>query len=201
MKPIDYRNATFRDIQARLDKNRQEVWLALLKHGPCTTRELAGHLRWDILNVRPRVTELVQLCFAQLEVINGNATRKEGEGVYQGLSEAQAMALYSERVREARREIQPDLFKRAKGPKVSRQTPRVVYRKLGRHRVWGFYCQSANLIELDDSLRHLPYKELETLIHEGLHHVFPAMSEEEVERACDELGVILWNQNYRRVSQ
>jgi predicted transcriptional regulator len=201
MKPIDYRNATWQDIRDRLDKNRREVWRALHARGPSTTRELASHMAWDILNVRPRVTELVQLGFAKLEMDNGRAVRRDHEGVYSALNDFQALALYRERVRLANKETQGDLFARAKQKPATRKSPRVIYRRLGRHRVWGFYTRSACLIELDEALKSMPGMELETLLHEGLHHVFPEMSEEEVERAGNELAVILWNHNYRRVSQ
>ena len=110
MKPVDYRNATWKDIQDRLDRNRREVWQSLLSHGPATTRELARHMRWDILAVRPRVTELVQLGLARLQVIGGVTMRRAHEGVYEALTEAEAMALHAARVREARREVQPALL-------------------------------------------------------------------------------------------
>lgn len=200
MKPIDYRNATWQDIRDRVDKNRREVWQSLLSRGPSTTRELAGHMRWDILNVRPRITELHQLGFVVLQEIDGKVQRREHEGVYVALNEAQAMSLYKSRVQQANKETQGDLFARAK-KQTTRKSPRVIYSKLGRHRVWGFYLPKARLILLDEALKSMPGMELDTLLHEGLHHVFPDLSEEEVERAGGELSVILWNHNYRRVSQ
>lgn len=200
MKPIDYRNATWQDIRDRVDKNRREVWQSLLSRGPSTTRELASHMRWDVLNVRPRITELHQLGFVVLQEIDGKVQRREHEGVYAALNESQAMSLYRSRVQQATNETQGDLFARGKKP-AGKRSPRVVYRRLGRHRVWGFYTRSACLIELDEALKGMPPMELETLLHEGLHHAFPEMNEEEVERAGNELSVILWNHNYRRVSQ
>lgn len=76
MKPVDYRNETWRDIEARVTGLRREVYEALRVHGPCTTRDLALRCRIDLLTVRPRVTELCELDLA--EVVDG----KGGEGVY-----------------------------------------------------------------------------------------------------------------------
>jgi hypothetical protein len=51
-------------IRPKLTGHREKVWHALAQFGPCTTRHLAASMGWDILTVRPRVTELVQLGFA-----------------------------------------------------------------------------------------------------------------------------------------
>jgi predicted transcriptional regulator len=80
MTPIDYRNAQWEEIAARLDKNRSAVYHALQIHGPATTRELAAAMSWDVLNVRPRVTELFQLGF--VEVVE---TEIKNEGTYRAL--------------------------------------------------------------------------------------------------------------------
>lgn len=76
MKPIDYRNATFADIQDRISKVRGEVYHALQIHGPCTTRQLAIRCGIDILTVRPRITELLSIDAA---VLVGS---ENTEGVY-----------------------------------------------------------------------------------------------------------------------
>lgn len=106
MKPIDYRNETFERLQERMNRNRRLVLDALRIHGPCTTRELAARMGWDILNVRPRVTELCQLGFA---VIDEDAPGRKSEGTYRALSDAEALALFSERARAARSESQTQL--------------------------------------------------------------------------------------------
>lgn len=81
MKAIDFRNATFESIRKDLEGLRLQVYEAWMKHGPCTTRQLAQHCGIDLLTVRPRTTELVQLgllepCEARPENIDPH------EGVY-----------------------------------------------------------------------------------------------------------------------
>lgn len=63
----------------------QHLSLTKLNRRPVTTRELAHLMQLDVLMVRPRVTELVQLGFAR-------CVGKEGhEGLYEsiGIKEAQ----------------------------------------------------------------------------------------------------------------
>jgi predicted transcriptional regulator len=84
MSPIDYRTATWADIRGRLVNLRASVYDALLDHGPCTTRELATACGIDLLTVRPRVTELVQL--GLVRCIGGAGHH----GIYQALTLAQA---------------------------------------------------------------------------------------------------------------
>ena len=97
MKPTDYRNATFQDIQRQLVHLRLSVWDALAQHGPCTTRELALACGMDLLTVRPRVTELVQLGFA--ECVNDDQAGHEG--LYRALTTAEAEGLFNQRKRDA----------------------------------------------------------------------------------------------------
>lgn len=61
MKPIDYRDAQWNDLQSRLSGLRGRIYQAWLVHGPCTTEELANRTGISILSVRPRTTELYQL--------------------------------------------------------------------------------------------------------------------------------------------
>jgi hypothetical protein len=61
MDPIDFRDAQFADLQALLQGKRQAVLEAYRVHGPCTTRELSERSGLDLLLVRPRTTELLQL--------------------------------------------------------------------------------------------------------------------------------------------
>ena len=51
-------------------------------HGPCTTRQLAEKSAIDILNVRPRTTDLVQI--GLVEMIGGGQ-----EGIYRARSQAE----------------------------------------------------------------------------------------------------------------
>ncbi len=66
MKPIDFRNATWQEIQGKLSGQRRLIYEAWLLHGPCTTRELAHKSGLSILTVRPRTTELFQLMLLDL---------------------------------------------------------------------------------------------------------------------------------------
>lgn len=91
MTPIDYRNITWDGIQNKIAGNRLAVLDALREHGPCTTRDLAAAMEWDILNVRPRVTELVQIGFAECLDIAGH------EGTYRAFSDYDAMQLFRAR--------------------------------------------------------------------------------------------------------
>lgn len=100
MKPIDYRNTTWDEIQGRLVGERQAIYDGLKQHGPCTTRQLAASLGRDILTVRPRVTELVQLGFAACGDEPGH------EGIYRAFPVWHAMRAFQERVR---RETAPQL--------------------------------------------------------------------------------------------
>lgn len=79
MQTIDFRNETFADLQGRLVDDRLTVLEALQRFGPLTTRQLAMAMEWDILNVRPRITELSQLGTVALCGADGR------EGVYRAL--------------------------------------------------------------------------------------------------------------------
>jgi len=91
MSPINYRDATWRDIQGRLCSLRASVYEALLEFGPCTTRELTRYCDIDLLSIRPRMTELVQLGFA--ECLDNRGT----EGTYRALTATEAEAVFAAR--------------------------------------------------------------------------------------------------------
>ena len=97
MQPIDYRNATWADVRGRVTRLRQAVYEALLAHGPCTTRELAHAAGLDLLTVRPRVTELIDLGWAEL----ADEDAPGHEGIYRALSESDARQLFACRRAEA----------------------------------------------------------------------------------------------------
>lgn len=104
MNPIDLRNATWEDLQDRVTGLRRMVLDAYRVLGATTTRRLATLAAMDILTVRPRTTELVQLGLLRLKSQSGL------EGVYEALSDAEAKALFAERQAQARRgECQPEL--------------------------------------------------------------------------------------------
>ena len=91
MNPVDFRNANWEEIQASLNGRRQRVYEALLTYGPGATRELAIHMREDILAVRPRVTELHQLGLAKC--IDDQPTR---EGHYLAIPIQKAKAEFEQ---------------------------------------------------------------------------------------------------------
>ena len=76
MKTTDIRDENFTHLCATLDDRRATVLRYLAVYGPCTTRHLAQLSTLDILSVRPRVTELVQMGLVELR------ERVRGEGVY-----------------------------------------------------------------------------------------------------------------------
>jgi predicted transcriptional regulator len=88
MKAIDFRNATFADLQDRLHGLRLTVLTNLRAQGPATTRQLAERSGIDILSVRPRITELMTLGFVCLE----DGSEHAREGVYRALTDAEAEA-------------------------------------------------------------------------------------------------------------
>lgn len=79
MKAEDIRDMGWSARRQRLCGDRARVYVGLLRYGPLTTRELAGWLKMDVLNVRPRVTELCYLGLARL------VGRQGLEGVYGGI--------------------------------------------------------------------------------------------------------------------
>lgn len=96
MKPIDYRNANWQDIQDRLTGLREQVFEAWQLHGPCTTEELAERSGISILTLRPRTTELYQLGFIRL------ADQAAGHsGIYRAATTGETMEDFRRRSREA----------------------------------------------------------------------------------------------------
>lgn len=76
MKPTDCRDKTFHTIQGDLSGRLAQVYQAWLDAGPATTRELSNRSGIDILNVRPRTTDLVNM---GLVIFSSTVA---GEGVY-----------------------------------------------------------------------------------------------------------------------
>lgn len=87
---------------------------------------------------------------------------------------------------------------------------KVRYRKLGRHaskdesRIYGLswgYVQngkwtSNGLIEIDP--RQSERKEMDTVAHELLHHEYPDLSEEAVERGAATITAVFWKLGFRK---
>lgn len=92
------RDQNFEQLRERLAGLRGVVYSALRQHGPCTTRQLAARSGLDILTVRPRVTELLSLDFAEC------VDRADNEGVYRALSHDEARVRIAEREAIARGE-------------------------------------------------------------------------------------------------
>jgi len=65
ISPASIRDANWQEIRDRLDGQRMTIYNELSRVGRATTREIADSLQLDVLTVRPRVTELVQLGFAR----------------------------------------------------------------------------------------------------------------------------------------
>lgn len=99
MKPIDFRNETWADVQKRVQGQRLFVYQALLAHGPATTRALARAMQTDILTVRPRITELYQIGLCRLAAV---PTANGGEGIYEAIPMAEVEARFAEVAKLAR---------------------------------------------------------------------------------------------------
>ena len=95
MKPVDYRNATFAEVQSRIEGDRARVLEAWRLHGPCTTEDLAQRSGIDLLTLRPRNTELVQL---GLVILAGGRARS---GVYRAATAEEAAEHFRDKQAEA----------------------------------------------------------------------------------------------------
>ena len=91
MKPIDFRIATFADLQERLQGQRAVVLAAWVTHGPGTTAEVCARAGISILSFRPRTTELFQLGFIRL----AEQQPVKGEGVYVAREYAEHVAWFT----------------------------------------------------------------------------------------------------------
>lgn len=100
MDPIDYRNATWEDLQDRVSALRLAALVAWRTHGPGTTRQVAARSGMDLLTFRPRTTELYQLGYVML--LDQPGTVAKGEGIYAALTDAEAREVFEARCRQAR---------------------------------------------------------------------------------------------------
>lgn len=91
MKAIDARTATWDEIRSTLTGRRLAAYEAFQLCGPGTTREVAERSGHDILSLRPRATELLQLGFLVCEEVI------DGQGIYRALTEAAALKAYEDR--------------------------------------------------------------------------------------------------------
>ncbi|HMO03914.1 MAG TPA: hypothetical protein PKC67_02495 [Kiritimatiellia bacterium] len=67
MKPTDFRDMTFEDLQQSLSGMRRSVYEAWLLHGPGTTAEVALRAQISLLTFRPRTTDLYQAGLVELQ--------------------------------------------------------------------------------------------------------------------------------------
>ncbi len=93
MKPIDFRNVTFAELQARLAGGRAAVLAAWNRYGPGTTAVVAARAQISILTFRPRTTELLQLGFLGL----AEQQRTHGEGTYRSRTDAEVATWLAEK--------------------------------------------------------------------------------------------------------
>lgn len=95
MKAIDFRNATFEELRAQLCAKREHVWMDWQHYemakemsgqsvvSGATTREVCEHRKRDILQFRPRCTELYQMGALMLcEVRSEKGEGRSSEGRY-----------------------------------------------------------------------------------------------------------------------
>ena len=74
---------------------------------------------------------------------------------------------------------------------------RVIREKLGRLKAWGIVHSDENFIRID--CRAKGKKEMEVIIHESLHVLFPDLEEDGIEKKAIILTNTLWYEHYRRV--
>jgi len=72
----------------------------------------------------------------------------------------------------------------------------IIERKLGREKAMGQAYKDDGLIEIDPRQSAQDY--LETVVHEVMHVVFPAMSEDDVTNSSKIIGQALWEVGYRK---
>lgn len=87
---IDFRTAQWADIRRQVHRLRETALQHWRTHGPGTTREVANRSGMDLLTLRPRTTELLQLGFLVCTNEHGK------EGIYQALSDEEAEQAFSE---------------------------------------------------------------------------------------------------------
>ena len=89
MKPSDFRDAKWEELQPRLGRMRRVVYAHWLLWGPTTTRNLAEKSGINLLVVRPRTTELFQIGLLRLTKDQPGGT----EGVYEHVTKDEWEAL------------------------------------------------------------------------------------------------------------
>lgn len=103
MKPIDFRDATFASLQTQLPGQLNAVYRAWVALGPGTTRQVALRSEIDILTLRPRTTDLIDIGLVEL------CGSEKNEGVYRARSQAE-WETWSNEQRAGRDETQTQLI-------------------------------------------------------------------------------------------
>lgn len=83
-------------------------------------------------------------------------------------------------------------------PKKPEKRVRVIRRKLGRERADGI-CFFDGRVHVDERLKGI--RLLWTLIHELLHHEFPQISEEAVDKAAKSMATTMYDDKWRRIEE
>lgn len=92
LTPEQIRDANWAELKDYVAGDRERCWTSLmLAARPMTTRQLAEKTGLDLLTVRPRVTELLQLGFVRCSGKAGH------EGLYEAISLADAQAAHERR--------------------------------------------------------------------------------------------------------
>lgn len=73
---------------------------------------------------------------------------------------------------------------------------KVIYKKLGRQQAYGITWKDGR-VYIDSRLKKKD--QLETLVHEILHCVFPEYEEEEIDKRAKIISDTLWNEGFRKV--
>jgi predicted ArsR family transcriptional regulator len=90
MNTLRIKQLNWQQMQAQLTGNRKTIWEAMVRLKLATTRQIADATGISLLTVRPRVSELVELGFAECA---GKETRKTtGRTVTDGIYKARTIA-------------------------------------------------------------------------------------------------------------
>lgn len=90
MNATEIRDQNWQTLRQRLHRDCMRVLDAWRCWGPCTTRRLAVLANMELLNVRPRTTDLKALNLVEC------CDRERGEGVYRAVSEVEAQRVWEE---------------------------------------------------------------------------------------------------------
>jgi hypothetical protein len=91
LTPENIRKLAFDEVLGWVNEERQAVYDALAQREPCTTRSLAEGMGHDLLTVRPRVSELLDLGLVEL------TGRIRHEGLYRAVPLQEARAAHDRR--------------------------------------------------------------------------------------------------------